>query len=116
MATLVKLKRDLEFTGKIAEMVDIFKGVAISEFRHLQNRRRQFDKFSRELDRIFSAVVFENPPHPFVVKDSSRPRGLVMVTSDEGFLGEYNSAIVNFALNQRKRDDELIVLGERGSR
>lgn len=116
MATLVTLKKDLEFTGEMVEMIDVFKGAAISQFRHLQNRRKRFDTFTHELDQILGAIEFDTPPHPFVIGNASLPRALVLVTSDEGFLGEYNGAVINSALNQRQKGDELIVLGERGSR
>ena len=94
----------------------MFKGAAISQFRHLQNRRKRFEMFANHLDRILKTIEFDTPPHSFVTGDTSLPRALVMVTSDEGFLGEYNGAVINFALNQRRKGDELIVLGERGSR
>ena len=52
--------------------------------------------------------------HPFLERPSP-PLGIIIVTSDEGFLGGVNAAVIQKALSARGgQQAELIVLGERG--
>jgi ATP synthase F1 gamma subunit len=52
--------------------------------------------------------------HPFLASPSA-PLGLVIVTSDEGFLGGLNASVIGKALAARAgQPSEVIVLGERG--
>lgn len=52
--------------------------------------------------------------HPFML-DASPPLGIVIVTTDEGFLGGLNAGVIQKALAARgDQEAELMVLGERG--
>jgi len=52
--------------------------------------------------------------HPFL-REASPPLGIVMMATDEGFLGGLNGAVIQKALAVRgNQEAELMVLGERG--
>lgn len=66
------------------------------------------------LENFFRLIPPQQCRHPFLERPSP-PLGIVIVTSDEGFLGGLNSAVIQKALSARGgQQDELIVLGERG--
>ena len=66
------------------------------------------------LEDFFRLLQPQQCQHPFL-ESPSPPVGIVIVTSDEGFLGGLNSAVIQKALAARTGpQDELIVLGERG--
>jgi len=50
------------------------------------------------------------------LEDSSLPHALLLITSDIGFLGKLNIAVVNTALEQSSEKDELIIVGKQGAR
>lgn len=125
MKTLKELKKDIQFNHELGGLIEVLKGIASSEFRHLQAKREYNLRFIRCLDSIFTGVNLIKSNHPFIKAPSSSPgqvkneslesSGIVMVTSDEGFLGELNNQVINTGLSRRKLGDELIILGERGA-
>jgi ATP synthase F1 gamma subunit len=66
------------------------------------------------LEGFFRLIPPEQCHHPFLSRPAP-PLGIVIVTSDEGFLGGLNSAVIQHALAAREgRPAELVVLGGRG--
>ncbi len=66
------------------------------------------------LEDFFRLIPPQQCRHPFLERPSP-PLGIVIVTSDEGFLGGLNAAVIQKALSARGgQEAELIVLGERG--
>jgi ATP synthase F1 gamma subunit len=66
------------------------------------------------LEDFFRLIPPQHCRHPFLERPS-RPVGVVIVTSDEGFLGGLNSAVIHRALAAGEGEPgELMVLGERG--
>ncbi|MGH7272863.1 MAG: F0F1 ATP synthase subunit gamma [Nitrospiria bacterium] len=66
------------------------------------------------LEDFFRLIPPQQRRHPFLEKPSP-PLGMVIVTSDEGFLGGLNATVIQKALSARDgQQAELIVLGERG--
>jgi len=117
MLTLKQLKKDIQFNYQLSNLIDILKSVASSQFRQLQAKREYFFRFNQSLQGFFESVKFFESKHPFFFKEPS-PKdisGIVMITSNEGFLGELNSRVINAGLELRKENDELIILGEKGA-
>ena len=116
MLTLKRLKTDMQFNQELSGLIDVLKGIASAQFRHLQAKREYFMRFNRCLESFLGIAELFESSHPFLVPESSSDTSsIVMITSDAGFLGELNSQIINAGLNQRKVGDQLIVLGERGA-
>jgi ATP synthase F1 gamma subunit len=66
------------------------------------------------LEHFFRLIPASQCLHPFL-EPPAPPVGIVVVTSDEGFLGGLNSAVVQAARSAAQgRPAELMVLGERG--
>lgn len=66
------------------------------------------------LENFFRLIPPEQCRHPFV-EPPAPPLGLLIVTTDEGFLGGLNSAVIQKALSVRgDQPAEMMVLGERG--
>jgi len=66
------------------------------------------------LEQFFRLIPPERCRHPFLSRPAP-PLGVVIVTSDEGFLGGLNSAVIQRALAAREgQPAELMVLGGRG--
>lgn len=116
MIPLIKLKENLRFVRDIRDMVDVLKAATAAHFRTLQNRRPAASRFRGELDVFFESLEAGPRTHPFLREHPGRPKAVVMLTSDEGFLGGLNALVVQAGLEQAAETDELVVLGERGAR
>jgi ATP synthase F1 gamma subunit len=116
MIPLIKLREDLRFAKELLEMIEVLKSATAAQFRVLQNKRKGFDQFKLRLEEFLSAIKRQKIVHPFLMERRNLPKVVVMITSDEGFLGSLNALVVNAGVEQVAAGDELIILGERGSR
>jgi len=120
MLTLMRLKQDLEFNRGLGDIIEVLKTSAIIQFRSFQLKEKPYDEFLKEIETCFSVLGSRFSvlaSHPYLAEHKDLPSLLVVVTSDEGFLGELNTLLVNTALDQYKSPaDEIIVLGERGAK
>lgn len=114
MATLSSLKKEYDFNVELASVIDVMKGIAASQFQALQRRKERFRKFLNSFSSFFQLIDFSNVKHPFGRLVTDRV-GIIMITSDEGFMGGLNTHVINAALAQRKTDAELIIVGDRGA-
>ncbi|UCB57606.1 MAG: F0F1 ATP synthase subunit gamma [Candidatus Omnitrophota bacterium] len=115
MFQLSKLRKEREFNKEIGGIVNVLQGVASAEFYRLQKARQELDEFGDYLRDFLQMLDIAQLRHPFL-ETSSLPQGVLLVTSDAGFLGRLNVAIVDSALNQSFERDELIVVGRQGAR
>lgn len=114
MATLSALQKELEFNTDLVALLNVMKGIAASRFQALQKRKERFKKFSDSFRGFFELIDFSVVEHP-LGRAAAKRAGLIMVTSDEGFMGGLNTHVINAALAERKKETELITLGERGA-
>ena len=118
MRTLKELKKEIQFNRELFNLIDVLKEIASSQFRQLQAKREYFFRFNQSLEGFLENVQLRESKHPFFLKESDSTKdfsGIVMITSDAGFLGELNSRVISAGLNLRKENDELVILGERGA-
>lgn len=114
MQSIQKLRKELKFNVELAELLNILKGVADSEFRKLEKRKERFSRFIDAFAGFFEAMDFSSVEHPF--SKGGKKLGLIMVTSDEGFMGGLNNRVINTALSCAGSDDAmLIVVGNWGA-
>ena len=114
MIPLLKLKKDVQFNHELTYVVDVMKGIAAARFHVLERRLSVFEQYFSAASEFLTILDFAHTDHPFV-----RPRtpvtGVVMVTSDAGFLGGLNAQVVNLGLTEGGPTALLAVIGERGT-
>ena len=115
MIPLTILRKDLAFNKVMESIIEVLKGVAATEYFHLQSKRKSFDEFEGRLRDLFSLVDIRDFQHPFLGAPSSA-NNVILITSDSGFLGELNMSVVNYGLSQYRSDDLLTVVGKEGVR
>lgn len=114
MSTLAEAKKALQFNKEFTVLVDILKGIAASQFQALMRKRKKFEKFAESFDGFFRLVDFAKIDSPFI-RPRSETTGVVMVTSDEGFMGDLNAKVIEAALKDAGAGKkELYVLGAHG--
>jgi ATP synthase F1 gamma subunit len=114
MKTVQKLKEELNLNGDLTDLMDVLKGIAISEFWALSKKMGRFTNFMRSFEGFFQMMDFSESQHPFTQEHGSL--GIIMVTSNEGFMGGLNARVINEALSYEGADEaELMIVGERGA-
>lgn len=116
MPTIKELKEDLQFTAELIDLLEVMKNTAIFQFRALQAKRERFEKFFKAVEGFFPLIGGYGRGH-VLMEPVSEKEAIIMVTSDEGFMGSLNSQVIAQA-HQRKgfKDGELVIIGERGAR
>jgi len=117
MRPVSELKQDFEVAQSLGDIIDVLKTAAMIQFRSFQSKIKPDAEFLKELKDSFKVMASKNLTHPFLFERKSLPSQIVIVTSDEGFLGELNTVLVNNGVDKKTREnDEIIVMGERGAR
>ncbi len=117
MPQLNDLRKDLKFNGELLSLVDTLKNVAGAQYHTLEKQKERFDEFMlafREFFRVVNMVEVINP----LVKVSSDILGIVVVTSDSGFMGGLNQGVIRagLAVQGDIPDDKVsyVIIGEKG--
>jgi len=117
MRPLSELKQDFEVSRSLRDIIDVLKTAAMIQFRSFQLREKLNEDFVKELEGCFGILAAKNISHPYLFDRKSLPSIIVVLTSDEGFLGELNTLLVNMSIDRRRsKNDEMVIFGERGAR
>ncbi|OPZ25708.1 MAG: F0F1 ATP synthase subunit gamma [Lentisphaerae bacterium ADurb.BinA184] len=116
MYVLQELKSELRINGELTEIVDALKVIAVTEFWSLEaHRRERFSRFLAAFEGFFQMLDFSTIEHPFA-RDTSGRLSLLILTSDERFMGGLNQEVVDTALAQAGAGAaDLIVVGQQGA-
>lgn len=114
MKTIQHLKEEMELNGDLTELMDVLKGIAVSEFWALSKKMGRFALFMKEIHGFFEMVDLSTSQHAFTKGVGAL--GIIIVTSNEGFMGGLNSRVISNALSYEGADEaELMVIGEKGA-
>lgn len=117
MQDISRLKQDLDFIGSLGSIVDTLKSAALIQFQVFQKKKKINRLFFKEIENCFALLLTKKIDSPYLLENSELPQAIILITSDEGFLGELNSLILNTGFQKRRsKKDKIIVLGERGAR
>jgi ATP synthase F1 gamma subunit len=117
MIPLAELKQDLDLNRSLGSIIETMKAGSAIQLREFQSKARASEEFLAMLKDCFRTIAEKGSiKHSLFFGDNNLPSCIVMVTSDDGFVGELNTFIINAALEEKRRaDDEIVVLGERGA-
>lgn len=120
---LVKIKSEMQFNGELTRLVAIMRDISIAQYHLLEKRKDSYKKFVKVLNGFFKTIDFVKTEHPLVKGNPDAPTGIIIVTSDLGFMGGLNTKIISVALEkynlEYKRNvkfcPELIIIGQKGA-
>ena len=111
-----ELKEDLKFNSELTDLLEIMKNVSVYQYRSLLKQRARFLRLSGLLSGFFKMLDANQSSHPFVKPRVDKPV-FVMITSNEGFMGDLNFQVVDSAvLRAGSEAADLVVIGESGER
>jgi len=115
MIPVGRLKSNLQFNKNLGDLVEVMKLAATSQFNQFRLKQEPSEEFLKLLDNVFGVLVSSGIQHDLLSPRETLPSLLLLVSSDEGFLGELNFLLVNKLLNARRPEDLLAVCGQQGS-
>lgn len=116
MKTVSKAKEELQFNTELTDLLEVMKNIAVFQFRALQRKKESFTRFLQSVEGFFKIVDLGKVSHFFITPKSQR-LAVIMITSNEGFMGGLNREVINKAVFLKGADDaELLIVGQRGTR
>ena len=122
-AQLRLVRRRISTVQSIAKITRAQELIASSRIVRAQQQQRAAEPYARELTRAVEAVISRstNVTHPFTTEPLHPTRAAVLIlTSDQGFAGAYNSNVLREsarlrqALRERNITPVLYVAGRKG--
>lgn len=116
MIPISKLKQNLDFNKNLNNVIEVMKLAATLQFNQFRLSHEPFVEFINSLESVIGFLLQQKTENIFLKRaDTAQlPAAIILVSSDEGFLGELNSVLVNRALEKRREGDHIFVLGRQG--
>jgi len=115
MIPIGKLKTNIQFNKNLGDLVEVMKLAATTQFNQFRQHQEPSTDFIHQLDEVFGALLSSGIPSDFLTPKESLPALILLVSSDEGFLGELNFLLVNRLLSIKKPQDKVVCVGNQGA-
>jgi F-type H+-transporting ATPase subunit gamma len=121
MPTLRQVKKRIRSVISTRQITKAMEMVAAAKLRKAQMKVLEVRPYSEKLDHILvslSAAASGELIHPFFEKRDVKRRTLVLITSDRGLCGSFNSNLIARAQawldGKEPADTELVLIGKKG--
>ena len=115
---LSELKKELEFNTDLLSLIDTLKNIAGAKYHFLEKQKERFGEFMDAFAGFFRVVNLVDVSNP-LVKVESDILGIIVVTSDSGFMGGLNNGVLRaaFAAQGDLPDDKVsyVIIGDKGA-
>ena len=111
-----KMKAERDNVIELVSLIGVLKDVADNKFYALAAQKDRFARFGESFVEFFRMISFSAVSHP-LVNNNYPPIGILVVTSESGFLGDLNSRVVRTALAEKTKypNTVMIVVGKKGA-
>lgn len=117
MALLSQLRRDLRFNAEFLQLIQTLKNIAASQYHTLEREKERFAEFMDQFAGFFRMTDMVGTEAP-LVKTVTEVIGIVLVTSDSGFMGGLNAGVLNAGFDAQgvlpEEKVRFIVIGDKG--
>ena len=114
---ITELRKELRFNAELVQLIETLKNIAASQYHLLEKEKERFDRFMDAFAEFFRVVDLVDVQNP-LVKVMTDILGIVVVTSDSGFMGGLNQGVMRMAFDAAAgRPDEkvsFVVIGDKG--
>lgn len=120
MATLKQIRGRIKAAKNIQQITKAMKLVAAARLRKATDRVLEARPYADKLREVMGSLsaAGELPPHPLIDKRAVRRVGLILVTSDRGLAGAYNTSLLRKAadfIKETPHDVTLVTVGKKGT-
>ena len=117
-----EIKRRIRSTEKMRQITKAMKMVAAANLRRAQERAERARPYAEKMREVIVSIAqgTTNAKHPMLVSRPVRKTGYLVITSDRGLAGGYNSNLLRMLLqtlnerHQSKDEYVLFVIGRKG--
>lgn len=122
MASLRDIKNRIEATKKTSQITKAMNMVSAAKLKRVEKKHTAFGPIKMHIKNILENVISSNPEltHPLLENREVKKTGYILVTSDRGLAGPYNTNVIRYFENlvkeNHKSSKEYIVgtIGFRG--
>jgi ATP synthase F1 gamma subunit len=115
---LNEIRKTLQFNTELLNLVETLKNIAAAQYHTMEKEKERFDQFMDAFSAFFRVVNLVEVQNP-LIKVVSDILGIVIVTSDSGFMGGLNQGVMRAALEVQKDltvdKVALVVIGDKGN-
>lgn len=115
---LNELRKELDFNTDLLSLIDTLKNIAGAKYHDLEKKKERFDEFMDAFSGFFRVVNLVDVRNP-LVRVESDVLGIVVVTSDSGFMGGLNQGVMRAAMKAEEglpHDKvSLVIIGDKGA-
>ena len=91
-----ELKENLKFNIELMDLLEVMKNVAVFQYRSLLKKKERFLRLAELFGSFLNLLNVSNVTHKFI-KPQTGKEAFVMITSEEGFIGDLNFQVVDAA-------------------
>jgi F-type H+-transporting ATPase subunit gamma len=115
MEDLSRIKARLESLDELGELVRALRSMAASRAREAQGAFAGTQAYLAVIERAIGDVMLLSSKGPRDIAPSAATKSaIIVITSDNGFVGLFNSRMIERALELRTPCDDLVIVGRRG--
>ncbi|MBA2871189.1 F-type H+-transporting ATPase subunit gamma [Anoxybacillus calidus] len=116
MASLRDIKTRINATKKTSQITKAMEMVSASKLNRAENNAKSFVPYMEKIQDVVASVALgsSNANHPMLVKRPVKKTGYLVITSDRGLAGAYNSNVLRTVYQtiqkRHKSTDEYAVI------
>ena len=118
MLTLRQIRRKIIASQKTKQITRTMQMVAASRLKKSEGKMRQAKPYAKKLEELLVRLAQTGQfSHPFFEKREIKNSGLIIVTSDRGLCGAYNTNIIlkeEAFLKSHNNNAKIVLLGKKG--
>ncbi len=118
MASMRDIKRRIKSVGSTKKITKAMNLVAASKLQRAKTKQIETREYFLQTQKVIGSVVSNSKgiKHPYLNKRGDKRVAVIMLTSDRGLCGGYNSNISKETLNfiNSKEETSLIIVGTKG--
>lgn len=110
MGKAQKVKGELVDAVEMVSLIQTLKDIADNKFYTLLAQKHKFRRFGESFVEFFRMMSLTKVEHPLLANKNPAV-GVLAVTIDGSFLGQFNNKIIRLALEQKQKYDQVKFMG-----
>jgi F-type H+-transporting ATPase subunit gamma len=120
MATLKQIRSRIRTARNIQQITRAMKLVAAARLKRATDRVLEARPYSEKLKAVMGSIAGggDLPDHPLMAKRPVKKIGVIIITSDRGLAGSYNTNVIRRSgdfIREQTADVSVIAVGKKGS-
>ena len=116
MRSRKQLHHELQFVTEFSVLLDVLQQSAMAQLRHTEERLGRMPLLMERIRREFFPLVPSWARQQWALRGGAKGRLMVVITSDEGFVGPLHAAAIHAAQRRADGEAEWVFVGQRGWR